>query len=357
MQATRPTRAGRPTPLSALLCSLPLACLTGVACQSSGGDSERDPEQMLEVYRETAYGHWENEDPSRAAAQALKALEIDPDDHSMRLILGWGLLRLGKRDDLIRARGVFQSIRDYEDYRAQLGLAIVNERLGVLWEEAGDAFQEGNRTPPEGQTAQSAHAEAYTIWREAVALYEGVLVEQPEERKAINGLQRVHGHLGEFDVAMRYTLELLDRTDKEIVFFEQQLQRPELTDVEEDRYRENLRILEDSKVKSHLYAAEVLRMLDRPEAAIEHLDHLLVVDPDQRTAYSYRAQHNASLRRWDEAIGDLDRFLALAVDMPYEHPDVREAFRLRTVYETELLHSLDDSALETAGVSDASGGD
>ena len=232
----------------------------------------------------------------------------------------------------------------------------MNERLGVLWEEAGDAFQEGNRTPPEGQTAQSAHAEAYTMWREAVALYEGVLLEQPEERKAINGLQRVHGHLGEYDVALRYTLELLDRTDKEVSFFEQQLQRPELTDVEEDRYRENLRILKDSKIKSHLYAAEVLRMLDRPEAAIEHLDHLLVVDPDQRIAYSYRAQHNASLRRWDEAIGDLDRFLALAVDMRYEHPDVREAFRLRAEYETELLHSLDDSALETAGVSGASGG-
>ena len=116
--------------------SLPLvATLLLGACSSPGGspdEIERDPEQLLEIYRETAYGHWENDDPSRAAAQALKALEIDPEDRSMRLILGWGLLRLGDRDSLIRAQGVFESLGDYEDYRARLGLAIVDERLGVL---------------------------------------------------------------------------------------------------------------------------------------------------------------------------------------------------------------------------------
>ena len=337
--------------------SLPLvATLLLGACSSPGGspdEIERDPEQLLEIYRETAYGHWENDDPSRAAAQALKALEIDPEDRSMRLILGWGLLRLGDRDSLIRAQGVFESLGDYEDYRARLGLAIVDERLGVLWEEAAVAFTAGTRTPPAGQDADSASAQARELWTTAVGLYEGVLLEQPEERKAINGLQRVHGHLGQYERSLAYTEELLLRTNDEIGFFEQQILRPELTAVEEDRYRENLRILEESKVKSHLYASEVLRQLERLEEAIEHLDSVLAVNPDHRGAYSLRAQHAASLLRWDEAIHDIDRFLALAVDLPFEHPQVREAWRLRSEYETELLRVMSEAGVETAGTDTA----
>src|SRR5688572_8717526 len=166
--------------------------LLGLATACTSTECERD-EQLLEIYTNTAESYYQLGDNDRAIGQAIKALEIEPDDVKLKLILGWSLQRRGSTDDVMKAEMVFRDVIDEDDFRAPLGLATSLERQGVANEEAATAIESGKRVTEAADPVARAlelHAKAQSLWEESAGWYEKTLELQKSNLDALNGLQR-----------------------------------------------------------------------------------------------------------------------------------------------------------------------
>lgn len=331
-------------PLPLLLLPL-LALLAASACRNTF-ERERgpEPEDLFQLYATTATYLYEDGSLARAQDQAVKALEIEPDDPAMRRMIGWIRLRMGTPEDLIIAERFFRDLlreRD-ESETTRLGLATTLERLGKGWEEAARAFERGERTPPNGSdprtAAREARQRARAAWQEAIELYRSTFQGGEEgtgSATAMNGLQRVHALLGDYEESLRWSRRLLERTEEELSLWRRLLTESAPTESEERAYRENERAAGELRLETHLFAATLLNKLGREREAIGQLDAAAKERPDLAQVYSLRAQLLAERGEWSEAIADLDRFLRLS-EQPFEHPDVRRALELRSRCEAAI---------------------
>ncbi len=305
--------------------------------QSNQGPTK---DQELELYKTTALYLYEDGSWLRAQDQAVKALEIEPDDRAMRRMIGWIRLRLATNEDLGIAEGFFRKLREEGDESDStvLGLATATERLGMANDEASRDFASGKRTPPDGtdpalrSTELAEHARS--LWKEAASLY-GRTVDGPEGTTSMNGLQRVHALLGDYEESLKWSERLLERSVGERAAWRNLLTQTNLTEKEEALYQKSERIASDLVVDTHLFAATLLNRLGRTEEALAHLDEVVSDRPNLPQAFSQRAQLRAQTGAYAGAIEDLDRFLRLS-DAPFEHPDIRRAFDLRHECEAKL---------------------
>jgi tetratricopeptide (TPR) repeat protein len=113
------------------------------------------------------------------------------------------------------------------------------------------------------------------------------------------------------------------------------LEEKDLQESEEKLFRKNERIALELQRDTHVFAATLLFRLQRYDEALVHLDRLVADTPDLPQAYSLRGQMHARVGHYEEAIQDLDRYLALS-DAPFEHPDVQRAFELRAEAQKQL---------------------
>jgi tetratricopeptide (TPR) repeat protein len=265
-------------------------------------------------------------------------------------MLGWVRQRRGSRDDIQIAEKIFRSLLDKrgkeQDYRAQLGLAEALERKGILYRESADAIASGERvseaSDPE-QRVKRMRADAEAFWDESVAMYKAVLERRPEETQVLNGLQRVHALRGEDEKALRWSLLLLEQNERDLQFWRQRLQQPDLTADEDTDVRELMGRTTRLQVETHLQATTLLVRLARKPEAIGHLDSVLVLAPELANAYSRRAEILHALGRDEEAVPNIDEFLRLS-KLKFEHPDIRRAFELRAECEAAIEAKQVDSA-------------
>jgi len=308
------------------------------SCESSQ-PKPPDPEQMLELHREQALGYYEAGALPQAEDQIRKGLDIDPKDDQLKLMLGWVRQRRGGRDDLDVAERVFRDLAPRKDYRALLGLGECLERKGKLYSEAADEIAVGKRatdaTDPQ-KRAQELLRDAKKFWTEALTHYQAVLALRPSEGQAMNGLQRTYALLGQPEPSVEWADKLLTQSAAEIQVWEKQLKRTDLQASEEARYRKRLIETRELCVATHFSAANLLRKLGRKAEAIAHLDSLVLLDPEQSTAYSNRAQILFELGRYEEARANLDEFLRLS-SLPFDHPDTQFALKMQLECERKLL--------------------
>jgi tetratricopeptide (TPR) repeat protein len=312
---------------------LALALLTGLcgACQS-GPKTELDPERQLENYRDTALTHYENGDLLRAEGQALKGLAIDDEDKTLRLMLGWILLRRGDVQSLERAEWVFREyLDDYEgEQRATLGLAGALERLGAVRHQAAGALRRGERLPDRGSPEARADElveEGRENWEEALALYRAAHEKRDDDTDALDGLQRVAARLGDLEQSLEWSNELIERAELEREWYRGRLESVELASREESRLRAGERAAIRLLADTHLFANAQLVTLGRLEEALGHLDAAIALDPEAAGAYSRRAQLRYLLGDFGGAQADIERFISRS-DQPADSPDMRRAFAL-----------------------------
>src|SRR5262245_4967693 len=120
--------------------------LSGLACYHTYQKHvEPTDEQKHELYSTTATYLYEDGELERAQEQAVKALEVEPDDPVMRRMIGWIRLRKKGNDDLILAERFFRDLIKDGDLNDNtlLGLAIACERLGKAYDEVGRAISAG----------------------------------------------------------------------------------------------------------------------------------------------------------------------------------------------------------------------
>jgi tetratricopeptide (TPR) repeat protein len=325
-----PFRAPRPALAAALLALVP-------ACFSSG--SKPDPEKQLSMHREFALRYYDANDLARAEQQADKGLELEPEDVQLRLMKGWIRQRRGATRDIFVAERIFRDLVDTMDYRATLGLAEALERKGVLYSEAADAVAAGKRptdAPSPSARADELAREAHGAWRQSATWYEKTLEAKPGEFQAINGLQRVHALLGDYDESLRWSNQLLEQSLAEIAFWKTKLAQPELSAREEARLRTLLASSTRLQLETHLHASALLVRIGRLEEALAHLESVIAIDPSHSDAYSRRGQVLKGLGRYQEAMASLQQYLRLSTH-EFAHPDIQRAYQLMS--ECELAQA------------------
>lgn len=314
--------------LGALLLALP-------SCRSDGPRIDRD--QQLAMHREFALRYYDEGDLLRAEDQVDRALELEPRDQQLLLMKGWIRQRRGTPEDVFVAEGVFRDLAPKKDYRALLGLAESLERKGVLFHESAEAVASGRRETAASDPTRRAtelHGQADAAWKESVQWYERTLEKKPGELQAINGLQRVHGLLGNLDRSLSWSERLLEQSKAEVDFWEAQLKRPELSASEEHRLRGLQQTSRELQVETHLQASTLLKKLDRPAEALAHVEEALLIEPDQPSTHARRAQLLHQLGRNADAVASLETYLRLS-DEAFDHPDVARALDLLTTWRAE----------------------
>ncbi len=308
------------------------------ACSSAPKEREMTEEQKLDLYVTTATYLYEDGSYVRAQDQAVKALEIEPRNRPMRRMVGWVRIHMGKPGDLAIAEQFFRELmaEGDDDPTTAIGLASVLERLGLAYDKRSQEIAQGQEadSSQEGRAREFA-SKARDRWAEALRLFEGTLVEGEGSSQAINGLQRVHALLGNYEESLAWAQRLLERSEQELNAWRRILQDAELTEREEKLMRTNEGDSLSLQRDTHLLIATLLHRLSRAEEAIAHLDSVLDLGLEAPQVYSLRAQLRHASGDYGGAISDLDRFLSLS-DQPFEHPDVQRAFDLRSACEAHL---------------------
>lgn len=323
---------------------LPLLALLPLCAACVGGPPKQEPpsdEQLLELYTTSATYFYEDDNVIQAQEQAVKALKIDPKHKAMRRLVGWVRLRMGSSEDLIIAEQFFRKLSDEGDTNGAtlLGLATALERLGVAYDEAARAVRAGARQAPKGKDP-AAHAsyleeKARKDWKEAIALHEGMLESGEGSTRAMNGLQRLYGLLGDYEASLHWSEVLLERSGAELDTWRRMLTAADLTEDEENLFRTNEQAALDLRRNTHLFAATLLQRQGRHREAIAHLDAVAADEPDLPQVYSRRAQLWIALGDYARAKDDLDRFIGLS-DAPLGDPELRQAFEWVAVCEAKL---------------------
>lgn len=329
-------------PFGSLLLALIASCV-------SSKPKEESKEVRLQSYMETATFLYEDGSLVRAQDQAVKALELDPENIPMRRLIGWVRLRAGKNEDLLIAEEFFRKL--HEDGDATVGtlqgLAQTVERLGQVYDQASADFAAEKRAPSAGEdAAERARVladRARTLWRESIALYEESLRDDAENLRSLNGLQRVHALVGEYEPSLGYARAVASRAEKDLESWRTVLQNRDLTEREEAAARENHDVSLALLVDTHLFVATLERKLGNDSAGIPHLDAVALLDPSRARTFGLRAQLKQRTGDFQGAIADIDQFLRLS-EAPFEHPDVRKAFDLREAC-TQSLAAASASAL------------
>jgi tetratricopeptide (TPR) repeat protein len=306
-----------------------LAATVLLGCSS--GPEEQDPEKLFELYRETAFYHWQNEDLPRTEGQLLKALSIHPEDKSCNLMLGNIGIKRGDTKSLLQAEQVFRHITDQEDYRTNLGLAEVLERLGLVYLEAAANISSGKTTTesenPE-ERVQDWRKKSKAAWEESRKSYQLVLDRKPTEAKAVNGMQRVFALEGNYEASLVWTQRLLDMVESDIIYFKDKLKEKGITESEEAQLRARMANTLDLSERSHMLAATMLHKMGRSEPALEHLALASEIMPRSAEIWSHRAQILLDLKRYEACIEAADQFLRLSPE-EFDHPNIQAAYDLK----------------------------
>lgn len=336
--------------------ALLLACLVPLAggLAGCGGKklSAEDRAQRISVHTESAALYINMGEFERAVDQAQRGLELDPENFLLRLYLGRSLQKIGGTNEILAAEKVFRSLPAQKDFRVPLGLAEVLERKGLAFDEAADAIAAGQRfTQAVDREARVAElrAQARAAWEESNTRYEAALALEPGDLEILAGLARVAALDGRFERSLEWAAVLLETLAGDRRFWRARLEQPNLAPADQERILRQVRVLDDLAITVRRKAASLERELGRPAAALAQLDAVLELDPTLAAVHAARAQVLASLGRHREAIVAIDRFLEHSGHLPFESPDVQQAYRLRTAWERAVLDAERGAGLGGSG--------
>lgn len=322
-----------------LLATLILA--SGLPACTSSGLTDEQRKSLVERYTDTAQEYLKMSEIDRAEGQALKALELDPQNEKCKLIRAWCLQKRGSTEDILVAERIFREILPGGDFRTTLGLAECLERKGIAFDEAARDIESGKRVsefPDPKARAEALRAERDRAWKESMERYEQTLTQHQEDVDALNGGLRVTSLSGRLEESVGYADRLVITIRPTREFWEKQILRPEITVEDERLYRQRVKYLLELEIATRIQASVLLHQLKRDDRALEQLDIAVALDADRGELYGRRAELQRALGHPDLAIAEIDKFLRLSQES-YDHPDVKRAWRLRKECEDEMRNA------------------
>ncbi|HET6203678.1 MAG TPA: tetratricopeptide repeat protein [Planctomycetota bacterium] len=294
--------------------------------------------RALDLHRQNAEYWYDAGDLNRAQQQARQALEIDPADREILLLLGWIHLKKGTRDDVYEAerylsRVVGGGLFRKRWYKATLGLGLALRRQGDYLRDAADRVERGDirldAAKDPAREAERMRRRAEEKVAGAIELLEETVAFNPKDPHplALDNLQQLHALHGDAEASLANGRRFVEQARVSRLFWSRKLEQPELSAEDERIARARLAENLAREVESRGLAANVLFKQGRfAEAAVE-LDALLSLDPERTDEYFNRARCRAELGRKEGAVADMEEFLR-RTSLSFDAPQVLRAYDL-----------------------------
>jgi Tfp pilus assembly protein PilF len=308
-----------------------LFCLPLLGACNSNDRAGMTDEARIGLYFEGALGYFYQGDLDRAQQQVQFGLRLDEDNERLLLVLGDIHQARGKTADIQAAEAIFRAHPAQHDYRVRLGLGKALERMGILYEDAAAAIRSGDRTTnalDPAKRADELEVDAKEAWEESRTCYLATLEIRFGDVQATGGLVRVCALMGDEAESVRWGREYI-----EILKSSSRVRRLELEDatLAADRERE-LRVAmasnDDSIIKTRLHISTIYTRQGKLQEAVDELGAVIAINPDLPQAYSRRAQLYFDLAQYQRASDTLQSFLKLSAHLPFDDPDIRQAYTL-----------------------------
>jgi tetratricopeptide (TPR) repeat protein len=303
-----------------LLLTVAALGLTAVAC-SSLDDRE---EAALDGYKQNSKSYYNSGKYMEAINQCYKGLELDEDDYSLNLTLGWALLKSGTKQNLFAAEKQFKITEDLtwleDDYRVSLGLGEVCYRIATLYRQKLDFYTEKVAEDPDNLTL---YAEEMMECREGMEQRLEEAIENLERTReyerqrdnidAILLLGQAHAYARNLDKAVEYIQYGLDQLESSTSFQQSRIDHDRNMTGDGRRYferqiRRNLRWEKDFRG----ILAFVFSLQEQYDKALEQYNLLEARDLFDDNQHYNRALALMELGRYAEALEEFDLYLKRA---------------------------------------------
>lgn len=323
-----------PAPLAGLLVFLLLA-----SCRSSDEPPELTDEQKLGFYIENALRYYNLGDLERGMNQVQRGLEIDPDNERFLLMQAKFLQLRGKTVDVAAALEIYRDHPAQDDFRVQLGIGETNERLALIEDASAEKIQNGELYTDAPDPEARAQELRRSSKRRLEKAHEAYLASNELARgevATVNGLVRVTALLEREHESIEWARQLIEVLGDSSRLRRIELEDPNLTAARERELLASIRANTRMIVEAHLHIANLYYVLGLKQEVVDELTRVVELDPERSEAYAQRAQVLYQMGRYQKASDAVQRFLELSTDLPYDHPDIQEAYALQRKCRTAL---------------------
>jgi len=318
------------TPLLKLGLAL-LGCLPLLGACNSPDPADLTDEEKIALRFEGALGYLFAGDLDRAQQQAQKGLEIDKGNERLLLLLGDIHQQRGTTHDYRAAEAIFRAHPAQHDFRVQLGLGLALERIGVIYDEAASAIRSGDRTTDALDPAKRADdlaAHAQEAWAECKESYLKTIEIHLGEIKAVAGLVRVCALMGEEDASVGWAREYIEILKSANRVRHLELEDATLAAHRERELKDSIALNDEAIIKTLMHVSTIYTRQGNLQGAVDELGAVIAKNPDLPQAYSRRASIYFRLAQYQRASDTLQSYLKLSAHLPFDHPDIRQAYAL-----------------------------
>lgn len=306
----------------AVLTSRTVLLILLVLCAACSSLSEKE-ETALNLYKQNSKSYYNTGNYVKAIDQCYKGLELDENDFSLNLTLGWSLLRAGGKANLFASLSQFEKTLDLgwfdEDYRVLLGLGEVCYRIAILYNNKLDEYELLASQPG----AESLYDEEIETCRrdkdrylnDAINYLKAVLENerQRENIDALLTLGQAYAYLGDLDQAVQSISKGLELLESSTSFQQLKLDSDQSITGDGRRFFER-QIKRNLKLEKELRGllAFVFQRQNNHAKALEQYDTLAERDLFDNVQHYNRGVSLQELGRYEEAIKEFENFLSRA---------------------------------------------
>jgi len=314
--------------------SMSLIALATATCLNGCFGLSAQDEIRLNTFKYNSKKFMEAEQFARAENACRKGLEMEPEDYSLNLALGYSLLRQGGAQRIPESVSTFERAVDVEpgfDVRCRLGLGEAQFQYGMLWSNQILYAEADERLTPEERAVAIAEAElnrdeAYGSAEEA--LLEALDSTDGRDNSAAQStLARLYSILGRYEEAAD-VLRKMTSTLTNSIRVRRELDAESIPEERRELWARMLEQLEEQNVSGLGLLANVASKIERWEEVISVYARMEAEGWMQTADYFNRAQAYEALSARHAAIQDYETFYRQAAGKGSAFTDsVRVAMR------------------------------
>ncbi len=306
------------------------ALAVAVASVASGCSSLAPEDQIrLSNFKQNSKRFYDDGDFRRAVDQCRKGLAIDPEDQSLRQVLGYSLLRQDRPTEVAESVAVFEKLIDDEsdfDFRNHLGIGEAQLKLAQFRARQEDLIRADEKLTPDERAQKLGRCQEERD--RAFASAEKSLVQVLDSPRgkndsdAQNALARLYATQGRYEEGADVLRSLTATLENSIHLREEQVSTETLPADKKEMFEKTLKRLKDQRIDALGLLATMAAKLARWEEAVSVYARIESEDAMRPADWYNRGVAYESLGARDAAIADFEQFLRKAAQRNIPYADI-----------------------------------
>jgi tetratricopeptide (TPR) repeat protein len=310
------------------------------ACQSGdfempmneAAEKAKDATARADYYESAALTYYDGGKYESSAQMWTKVLGERPNDQKAKWGLAKSLQMIGTPENLRQAESILLDIVDLDWNHPELGdrrhevqgtLALVYQDLADYYDRDVRTMEERMARDPASDTAETRQqvqtqiAKRNELLTKAVPLWEAGLAKRDDNPYALAGLGKAYLMLGRDEEGIDYSRRYVQVARASQLGWRKKMQQWEkevgnaVTDDQRSFFVQKIQDARQKELKVHLMLGSVHMRREEYQLALDEFNAVLEIDPATPAALVERAQAEAKLGLYREAVADIEAYLKL----------------------------------------------